>query len=464
MSMLIWIIALYVLAQIAISAWVARRTRTDADYLVAGRRLGVFPVGMSLFATWFAAESVIATSAETAMNGLAGARIEPFAFGLGILLLGLFVAKEIRKGGHMTLADYIGARFGVAAETLSALAIALSGTVWAAAQLYALATIIAGAVGTGFLPALVAATAVVLVYTLIGGLMGDIATDIIQGAVLVVGVLILFFLILSASGGIGAAIDAVPPARLNFTAPGESILDQIEIWLIPIFASIVAQEAISRTLAARTPEIARNGAVLGSAIYVVVGLVPVMFGLFAPQLDLALGEGDQFLPSLAEALLPSWAYVVFTGALLSAILSSVDSALLAVSAVATETGYRRFRPRTTPEQSLVVARLATTIAGLVAFAVAASGESLREIVLSAASVGGVLAAPILLTIVSQGKFGGPIAATASIAIQIICLGVLDWTLGISGAVVITFAAGFATYIGLALAAFLARSVNSASAA
>ena len=67
------LIVLYVAAQIALAVWAGRGAKSDADYLVAGRSLGPFAVGMSLFATWFASESLIATSSEVARAGLAGA-------------------------------------------------------------------------------------------------------------------------------------------------------------------------------------------------------------------------------------------------------------------------------------------------------------------------------------------------------------------------------------------------------
>jgi len=446
--LIIALIAIYVLGQIAIAAWAGRGASNDADYLVAGRKLGVFAVAMSLFATWFASESVVATSAEVAAQGLAGARVEPLACGAGILFLGLGFAAALRRGGHMTLADYFRARFGPATEMLSAGVIALSGMVWAAAQLFALAAIIASSGGFGFHLALFAAAAIVLTYTLLGGLMGDVVTDIIQGAILLAGLLILVVLVVAAADGPAAAIAAAPRERLSFSVPGETLLDRLEIWLVPIFASIAAQEAISRTLAARTPDIARAGAILGAGFYMAAGVLPVAFGLIGPHLGIPLGEGDEFLPSLAETLFPPWMYIVFTGALLSAILSSVDSALLAVSAVATETAYKRARPGASPRETLAAARLATLVAGLLAFGVAASGQSLREIVLTSAAIGGVLAAPLVMSLVTG--LAGRHAAPAAIGVQIVMLAALDWVFKVPGAFVFTILAGFAVYIAVAL--------------
>jgi len=441
--MILSVIAVYVFIQMAIAAYVARGTKSDDDYLVAGRRLGVWPVALSLFATWFAAETVIATTAEVAESGLAGARIEPFAYGLGILVLGLFVAGRLRKGGYITVADFMRERFGGPAESLSALAIVVSATVWASAQLFALAILISTSSEMSFSLALIASTVVVMVYTLVGGLMGDVATDMIQGVILSIGVGILLILVLDAAGGVYAALDSIPSNRLQFNINGESWLQRIEIWIIPIVGTITAQEAISRTLAARSPEVARKGAMLGSAIYVLVGFIPVMIGFIAPHLGLELGVGDAFTSSLAQALMPGWMYVIFVGALLSAILSSVDSALLSVSAVLTESGYRRFRPQMDQRESLWVARGATVAAGLFAFSIAASGSGVRELVEAANVIAGSYGVAMIIGLTTRK--GGPITGAVSVLSAIVLLVWLSWIHEVDGGFIFAIIGSALTY-------------------
>ncbi|MEO1656210.1 MAG: hypothetical protein AAFR65_00685 [Pseudomonadota bacterium] len=437
--MIVLAIAVYVVVQLGIAAWAARGTSSDDDYLVAGRSLGVGAVAMSIFATWFAAETVIATAGETAQFGLAGARVEPFAYGLGIIVLALFVAYRIRAGGHFTVAGFLGARFGVQVEVLSAMIIALSATVWAAAQLNALAVLISASTELPFLGAIVIGTGLILAYTLIGGLKGDVATDVVQGGVTILGLMILFVLVLNQAGGVAG----VPVSALSFSTEGETAFDKLDIWLVPVLGTIVAQEAISRLLGAKTPEVARKGALLGAAIYLTAGLLPVGIGLVGPTLGLELGTGDDFFTSIAEAVLPPWLFIMVSGALLSAILSSVDSALLAASAPITESGIRRLLPDLTPQGRLRAARLATISAGLVAAIVAASGQSIRDIVLTASEVSALLVVPVVMSMLTSE--GGRSAALVSIIVGGVALVGLNWTLGVPG--------GFILSIGLAGAAF-----------
>lgn len=426
--------------------------KSDTDYLVAGRQLGTFPVAMSLFATWFASETLIATSGEVARDGLAGARTEPFAYAIGILAIALFFAHRLRSGGFITIADFLRSRFGAGTEKLAAGVIALSATTWSAAQLFAFATIIAGAADIDFTLALAGATLLVMTYTMFGGLAGDVVTDIVQGAIIIAAILLLFALMVSASGGPAAMWAAAPPSVWNFTVPGESWVDLAELWLIPIAGTMVSQEALARTLAAKSPEAARRGALWGAAIYLAAGLVPVALGLFGPQaaarLGVTLGTDEAYLPSLAAALFPDWLLIVFTGALVSAILSSVDSALLAVSAVVTESGYKSLKPNASPRQLLRAARLATVGAAMVAAWLAMQGESLRNLVLDAGSIAAVLAVPIIAGLAGWTRSGT--AAVAAIGMQVGVLAVCDWSLGVPGAFLWMIASGAATFAAVSL--------------
>lgn len=239
---------------------------------------------------------------------------------------------------------------------------------------------------------------------------------------------------------------ALPDTALRPPPASETWVDRAELWLIPIIGTMVSQEAISRTLAARSPDVARTGALWGAALYLAAGLVPVSFGLFGPQLGLPLGEGEAYLPSLAKALFPDWLLIIFTGALVSAILSSVDSALLAVSAVVTESGYKRLFPNASPLALLRVARTATVGAAALAAGLAMTGESLRALVMDAGAIGAALAVPIIAGLAgSRARHAAP----AAIVVQIASLAVLDWGLGVPGAFLWMLAAGTLTFAALA---------------
>ncbi|NNU17379.1 hypothetical protein HK107_13690 [Parvularcula sp. ZS-1/3] len=433
----------YVLLQIAIAAWAARGTKTDEDYLVAGRTLGVWPIAFSVFATWFAAETVIATSAEVAADGLAGARVEPFGYALGLVVLGTFIAFRLRSEGHMTLASFLGSRFGPHVEVAAALFTAMSATVWAAAQLSALAVILSEATGLGTGLMLIVSTGIVLTYAWVGGLKGDVVTDVLQGGVIILVLLILLVLVFREAGGVGGAFSAIPEGSLSMKKEGEGWLTRIELWSLPILGTIVSQEVIARTLGARSPEVARRGTLLGAGLFLLVGMIPVTLGLIGPGLGLELADGDGFFTSLAKTLLPAWLYVIIAGAMVSAILSSVDSALLAVSAVATENVLAKLRPETNGKARLVMARTVSACAAVAALAVAAGGDSIRAIVLTGEGIVGLLVIPVLVGLLMPK--GGRIPILMALATSLALTAWLDWIAGVPGAFLYALAGGAAAF-------------------
>jgi len=416
--MLIAAIAAYVAVQIGIGLWVSRRTRTTADYYVAGRSLGLFAVTFSLFATWFGAETVMGASAAIAEGGLAAGRAEPFGYFLCLVLMGLRVARRLRESGSLTLAGFFRQRFGPGAETWCVIANVPVSTIWAAAQMAALAYIVGALTDISVPTALAFAAVVVIAYTMLGGLRGDVVTDMVQGLILLTGLGVLFVLLLTRPGGL-EAVSAIEPAALSLLGEGESWLSRIDSWSIPILGSLVTSEAVARFLGARTPAIARRACFAAAALYLVAGSVPVVLGLAGPHLGLTLGDGDLFLPSLAREMLPPILLVVFVGALLSAILSTVDSNLLSISSLLTHNLIERALPGRSDAARLWTARIVTALAGLAAWAIASAGERIHQMIewTSALGVSGVLVA---FLIGAHSVFGGGWAAMAAILAGFAC--------------------------------------------
>lgn len=440
-------LAAYVLLQLAIAYWASRRVAGDADYLVAGRRLGLFAVGVSVFATWFGGETVIGSTATIANEGIAGARAEPIGYALCLILAALLVAGQLRAAGYMTLADFFRDRFGPRAEIAAALVAIPTSVVWAAAQLLALASIVAVVAGLPVQVTLVGAAGLVIVYTLLGGLLGDVITDIVQSVVVLAGLVLLLVLLFARAGGIGEGLALIRPEQLVLVPPGESWIARLDAFAIPIFGSIVAQEMIARFLGARTARIAVRGGLIAGAAYLIVGFIPLMFGLVAPNLGFDPDAGDLFLPNLARELLPGALFVVFVGSLFSAVLSTVDSALLAVSALSTENVYARVRPTADAREKLVAARVLTVVAGLFAYAVATSGETIYGLVEIASSLGsaGLL---VSLLIGLRTRFGGESAALAALAAGLATIAIAEYALALPGAFLLSIAMAGLAY-GLA---------------
>ena len=101
----------YVMAQFAVGIWVSRRVKSESDYILAGRSLGPTLVAFSVFATWFGAEAIVATTAEVYDKGISGALVDPFAYGFAVIAAGSLYAAVLWRKGVTTFADVFRERF-----------------------------------------------------------------------------------------------------------------------------------------------------------------------------------------------------------------------------------------------------------------------------------------------------------------------------------------------------------------
>ena len=413
-----WVLAAlvgYLAIQLAIGAWLAPKIHTESDYLVAGRRLGYPLTIFSLFATWFGAETCISSAGRAYREGFSLTSAEPFAYGITLVLTGVIFAVPIWRLKLTTMADFFRVRFDDRIEKLAALLLIPPAILWAAAQLrgfgHVLTTVTTLEIGT----AIAAAAAFCVLYTVLGGLLADAITDLIQGALLILGLALLLIVVVIHYGGISAAIASVDAGRIALVGPGvtPTVFGLLEEYAIPIAGSVAAAELLSRVIAARSPVVARNGAVLAGGLYILVGVIPVFLGLAAARLVPNLADAEQFLPALALQMLPTAGYVVFVGALISAILSTVDTILLVAGGLLAHNIVGPVFNITDARMKLRFARGGVLLLGLVALYLALEGRGVAELVEESSSFGtaGTL---VVLSFGLFTKFGGPRAAAVTL--------------------------------------------------
>lgn len=423
-AMTLMIIA-YLLIQLAIAAYAARGVKTESDFLVAGRSVGLFLGVLSLFATNFGAESMMGSSAAIADEGLAGARADPFGYTLCWVLMALLVAYPLRRRAYTTINDFYHDRYGRTVEMLVTVVVLPTSLIWAAAQMMAFGQIIAVVSDVPVATGIVAATTLVMIYTFLGGMKSDILTDGVQGVMLIVGLIALTGFVIVAAGGFMPSVQAIERAQLVFAHPDESFWARLDVWMIPVLGSLVMQEAVGRLLSMRTAALARRACFVAAGLYLVVGCMPVFIGLVGPHLPQGdgLAHRDAFLPDLAERLLPQWGYVLFIGALVSAIMSTVNSTLLAFAALATRNIVVPLAPQLADRRQLYITRGFLLLAGPMTCALALGGDTIFEMAQLSSSFG---SAGVLVTF-----FGGMYLARggARTAIATLVTGVVFSALG-----------------------------------
>ncbi len=421
----------YIVVQLGVGLAVSMRTKTETDYLLAGRRLGFGVATMSIFATWFGAESCIGSAGAIYADGLSGSRADPFGYALCILVMGLFFAARFWRLGLVTVGDFYRQRYGPRAEQFAVLLMVPTSLLWAAAQIRAFGQVIAASsdIGTGV--AIAFAAGVVILYTSMGGLLADAITDVVQGGALVLGIVVIGAVVFIHPPDSDALRAALSPERLALRGAGEGMLARAEAWAVPIMGSLFAQELVTRTLAVRSEKIARNACLVAAGIYLLIGLIPLTLGLLGPALAPGLEDPEQLLPTLGQQYLPTVFYIMFAGAVVSAILSTVDSTLLASASLVAHNVVGHLRPHATERAKVATARGCVVAFGVIAYFIAQRSEGVYGLIEQASAFGsaGLFVAVVLGFATTRGREAAALLA---------------FTGGLGGYVFLNYATEFAT--------------------
>jgi Na+/proline symporter len=440
----------YVASQLLIAWWFSRRrNRTEEDFVVAGRSLGPWMTLFAVFATWFGAETCIGAAGQAYERGLSGVLSDPFGYTAGIVLTGLLFAAALWKRGLLTLADLFRNRYGAGVERLAALIMIPSSLMWAAAQIRAFGQVLSSVSELGLFIAITFAAAVVIVYTVTGGMWANAVTDLVQGVVMVLGLVVLGVVFVQI-GGL-EQLAAQPPERFDLMHE-RSWPDALNTIAVPIFSTIAAQELAARVLAARSPRVARGATAAAGVVYLAIGAIPVVIGLGAAAWIGAEADPEQILSRFAQQQLPTPLYILFLGALVSAILSTLSGALLVAGALAGHNLIKPLFPGMSDARRLRTDRIAVACFGVLAYVIALTSESVYELVQQASALGssGILA--MMVFALWGGRFGGPASAYGALLTGTGVWLYGEHVLAIPGAYLASLAAAFATYAALGVLA------------
>jgi len=388
--MLITFVVVYMAVTIAIGLLAARRVHGAKDYLVAGRSLPLYMNVATVFATWFGAETVLSVSATFAKDGLSGVPGDPFGASLCLVLAALLFARLFYRMNLLTIGDFYKHRYGKFVEVLTSVAIVLSYLGWTSAQLTALGLVIHVLTGGAidFTTAIMLGAAIVVVYTIFGGMWSVAFTDLFQTIIILIGLTAVAWLVGDMAGG---------PAKVISQAASEGKLILFDLnmdaagwWAMAgaffafAFGSIPQQDVFQRMTSAKDEKTAVRGTVIGGLVYFCFAFVPMYIAFAAvvnaPELAKLFESEDareiqRILPDLVLGKMPMWAQIMFFGALLSAILSTASGALLAPTATFTENVLRPFVPNMSDRQMLLTLRLVLVIFSGCALAFAVNSKS-----------------------------------------------------------------------------------------
>jgi SSS family solute:Na+ symporter len=344
--MLLWFVIIYWIISVAIGIYAAKWVHNTKDFAVAGRRMPMYIVTATVFATWFGSETVLGIPATFIKDGFSGIVADPFGSSLCLILVGLFFARPLYRMNLLTIGDYYRKRYSRPVEMLTSLCIVISYLGWVGAQIKALGLVF-NVVSDGMITqqwGMIIGASTVLVYTLLGGMFSVAITDFIQMIIIVLGMAYIGWEVSGLVPGGAAAVvsHAASAGKFNiFPAPElKDILWFVTAWITMMLGSIPQQDVFQRVQSAKNENTAAHSSILGGALYFCFAFVPMFLAYSASLIDpkmveAALKEGgdtQQILPSLIlSPIVPVFAQIMFFGALLSAIKSCASATLLAPS-------------------------------------------------------------------------------------------------------------------------------------
>jgi SSS family solute:Na+ symporter len=366
-----WIvIASYFMVIAALALWVmTRKQDTTEDYFLAGRNVGWFVVGASIFASNIGSEHVVGLAGAGAGGKMPMLIYELHAW-LVITLGWVFLPFYIRSG-VFTMPEFLERRFSPGTRWfLSVFSLVAYVLTKISVTVYAGGIVIASILHIDFWFGALATVVLTGVYTILGGMRAVVYTEALQTVVLVIGAGTLTFVGLDAVGGWDGMRQSLEPGYLNMWRPAS---DPDFPWPSLVITSTIVgtwywctdQYIVQRTLAARNITQGRRGTIFGGLLK----LLPVFLFLIPGVVALALknrGElqwdsPDQAFASLLMNKMPTGLKGLVVAGLLAALMSSLASVFNSCSTLFTVDIYKKLKPNTPEKQLIKIGRIATVI-------------------------------------------------------------------------------------------------------
>ncbi len=359
------IIALYFLVIFAIGFYFSRKEKTTTDYFLAGRHVGWFAIGASLFASNISSEHFIGLAGSGAATGMAVGHFEWLA-SLILLILGWVFVPFYLRSRVFTMPEFLERRYGSASRwyltTVSILAYVLTKI---SVTLFAGGLLLKQVLGWDMYTSAIVLVIATGIYTIAGGLGAVIYTELIQTFVLIGGAVVLTLLGLHEVGGFAGLKQAVPPDFFHMFKP---MSDPDFPWTGIVFGAPILgiwywctdQFIVQRVLSAKNIDHARSGTIFAGFLKILPVFILVFPGIIARALypDIA---GDQAYPALVTRLLPVGLKGIVVASLLAALMSSLASCFNSSSTLFTIDVYKKLKPDASERHLVYVGRLATTV-------------------------------------------------------------------------------------------------------
>jgi len=382
--LLLFSVIFYLILTILIGYWASKRVKTSGDFMLAGRSLPILLSSSALFATWFGSETVFGASSQFLQGGLYAVIEDPFGAALCLVLFGLFIARRLYNMNLLTLGDFFKVRFGKKTELVASAFLAPPYVGYIAAQLVAMGLILNVVAGLDVWVGVVISAVVVTFYTYIGGMWAISITDFIQSIIIIAGMVVLAVVLASKAGGVMNVINQVPASNFKFfpEANGREVIAWFAAWSVLGLGSIPSQDVFQRAMSSGSANTAVRSCYIAAILYLSVAMLPLFISLCTKHLyPDQVGDAQLALPNMVMAHTGIAVQVLFFGSLLSAIMSTTSSAMLAPAAILGENLIKPLSSRTyTDKEMLLLTRIGVLIFSVLATVMACLRSNIYELV------------------------------------------------------------------------------------
>ncbi|MDH3197703.1 MAG: sodium/proline symporter [Candidatus Krumholzibacteria bacterium] len=408
-------ILIYLAVLLAIGAAAARRMRGLDDFVLGGRRIGPLAAAISERASGESAWFLLGLPGAAYAAGFAEFwSVIGIAFGIfcSWTFLALPLRRQTERYGALTIPDYFAARFadgGRALRVVSMVIILFFYTLYLAAQFVGGGKLLGAAFGLADLWGILVTAAVVMIYTLLGGFLAVVWTDVVQGIMMAFVALVLPIIAIVKLGGPGELV-----ARLQDAGGGFSLaMDAGQTGRAFVFGVMLGglswglgylgqPHLLTRYMAIERPRDIRRGTLIAMIWVLIAYWGAAMIGIVgAGWFEQSLADQEQVMPLLARALLPGWiAGLVLAGAI-AAMMSTADSQLIVVTSAVVEDLYVKLMGARRDQAALVrISRVVTIAVSAVALGLAFQNTDLIFNLVSYAwsGLGASFGPPLLLSL------------------------------------------------------------------
>ncbi len=337
MSVVVIIVIAYFIVMFGIGYWANTRMESSKEFLVAGQTLGFFVMAIAAFSSIQSGFGMIGHTANTYAWGIqaivAAALLLPLAFALSWFLLGARLYRIARTHDVYSVPDVIRVRYpDRSAHLAMSVAMFVGAVAYMTAQVTAMGVIVAIIFDTSVTWGAIIGSVVVATYTIAGGMLAAVWTDLVQGLLMIVMAIATFFVATNTVGGWSsmlATIEDFDPGFLQLDAT-QPITWVLAFVFLAIIGTAAQPQLVTKFLMLRSPSELRWGAMVAAVAYAITTLFALSIGLAtraltaqgrAPELENIDNTTTWFLDNMTS---PAFAGFVLAG-LLAAIMSSASS-------------------------------------------------------------------------------------------------------------------------------------------